>query len=175
VQADFALTNHLQHSCIRHQLSPADICQRLLDGWGLSAFRPTPSAAEDVAGGKMTRAQAVMKESGLGSLTNPGGSQQDKSFGRMLQFWQRLTSGRRALHPGWTIGIHRGSHAKTLGPSRTLCRDENHVQLRVHTHPRISSGLLAQVYEPEQLTGIAPSCPPPPPRCHCHSTTRGAI
>jgi hypothetical protein len=138
VQAHFALANHLQHSCVRDQLSPADVRQGFPDGWGLGALRATPSAAEDISGGKMTRAQALMKESGLSSLTDPRGSQQYQSFGRMLQFWQRLTSGRRALHPGWTIGIYRGSHAKTLGPRRTLCRDENHAPLSVDTHSTAS-------------------------------------
>ena len=114
VQAHFALANHLQHSCVWDQLSPADVLQGFPDGWGLGALRATPSAAEDISGGKVTRAEALMEESGLSSLTDARGSQQYESFGRMLQFWQRLTSGWRALHPCWTIGIHRGSHAHNL-------------------------------------------------------------
>ena len=82
------------------------------------------------------RSQALTQQSGLSSLTHPGGSQQHQSFGRMLHLWQRLTSGRRALHPCWTIGVHRGSHLKTLGPRRTLCRDENHGQVRVRTQSK---------------------------------------
>src|SRR5438270_12809590 len=56
VQAYFALANHLQDSCIRHQLSPADVRQCLSDGWRLSAFRAAPGAAENIASGKVTRA-----------------------------------------------------------------------------------------------------------------------
>ena len=72
MQARSSLANRLQDGSIGNQFSAAHVGQGLSDGGGLATIGPASRVAEDIAGGKVTSAEAVMEEGGLGPLAYSG-------------------------------------------------------------------------------------------------------
>jgi hypothetical protein len=72
MQACSSLTNRLQDGGIGNEFSASHVGQGLSDGGGLPTFGPAARVAEDIASRKVTSAEAVMEEGGLGPLAYSG-------------------------------------------------------------------------------------------------------